>query len=267
MSFSLVTAPNGVVFLRSSLIGCPHGFAARLGGVSTQPHTSALNLAFGRGDEDAVVLENLRRFSDAVGIAPESVISLPQIHSRIVIDADESMGGEGYFRQTDRSCDGYVTDRPDITLGVKTADCVPILFHDPEAGVIGAVHAGWRGTAADIVGVCIDKMCAKGAHPDSIRAAIGAAIHFCCYEVGGDFYESVCKLAGSELAKRFIRRTESGQLHADIVGMNEHLLLSHGLSKEHIDKSDFCTCCHPELFYSHRFSHGVRGTMLSVIAL
>ncbi len=264
--FHLIEASNGVQYLQSDLLSCRHAFATRIGGVSREDHTSSLNLAFDRGDEEAVVLENLRLFADAVGIEPESVISRPQIHSATVILVDESMRGEGYFRKAETACDGYVTDRRDIALGVKTADCVPILLQDPAANVIGAVHAGWRGAASGIAAECVRRMCALGARADSIRAAIGPAIHFCCYEVGEDFLESVTSLVGSTTALRFIK-PHGAKLHADIVGLNRHILLESGLDAEHIDVSEHCTCCHPELFYSHRFSHGKRGTMLSVISL
>ncbi|MBE6611732.1 MAG: peptidoglycan editing factor PgeF [Ruminococcaceae bacterium] len=264
--FSLVKASNGVQFLRSDFIAAKHGFATRIGGVSTHPHTASLNLAFGRGDEDETVIENLRLFADAVKIPAESIISRPQIHSATVITVSESMGGEGYFVPSDEGCDGYVTGRPGIALGVKTADCVPILMEDSAAGVIGAVHAGWRGTASGIAAECVRKMCALGAAPANIRAAIGPAIHFCCYEVGEDFLESVAALVGNDTASRFIRLS-GGRLHADIVGLNVDFLTGAGISPANIDRSDFCTCCHPELFYSHRFSGGLRGTMLSVISL
>ncbi|MBQ8551293.1 MAG: peptidoglycan editing factor PgeF [Clostridia bacterium] len=266
MAFRLITAENGVKYLKSDIISVPHGFATRVGGISRETHTASLNLAFGRGDSEAVVLENLRLLGAALDIAPESIISRHQIHSSKVVYADSCMRGEGYFTKTDKECDGYVTDQPGITLGVKTADCVPILFCDPEAHVIGAVHAGWRGTASGIAAECVRKMCALGADTRNIRAAVGAAIHFCCYEVGEDFRESVTALTGSDMAHEFIRQKD-GQLHADIVGMNRRILLEAGLDESRIDTSELCTCCHPELFFSHRYSHGKRGTMLSVISL
>ena len=266
MSFTLIKAPNGVEYLRSDILGTRHGFATRIGGVSRAEHTNALNLAFGRGDEPNTVLENLRLFSKAVGIDERSVVSRHQIHSARVVYADEKMCGEGYFRETSEECDGYVTDREGVTLGVKSADCVPILFCDPTARIIGAVHAGWRGTASSIAIECVKKMCSLGADKASIRIAIGAAIHSCCYEVGEDFFESVSKLAGADIAAEFIRQS-GDKLHADIVGMNRRFLLESGIIDGNIDICEYCTACNPSLFYSHRYSHGMRGTMLSVISL
>jgi copper oxidase (laccase) domain-containing protein len=109
-------------------------------------------------------------------------------------------------------------------------------------------------------------MCSLGAASANIRAAIGPAIHFCCYEVGEDFLAAVTDMVGADTADRFIRMSGK-RLHADIVGLNQQILIEAGVLETHIDRSDFCTCCHPELFYSHRFSHGKRGAMLSAISL
>ncbi len=266
MAFELITAHNGVKYYRSTLIKSKHGFSTRVGGVSALAHTSSLNLAFGRGDGDETVLQNIKLFCDAVGIRARDVISHPQIHSSRVMHVDTANRGEGYFIKNDDGCDGYVTGCKDVALGVKTADCVPIILEDADAQVVGAVHAGWRGTAANIVNECVSLMISLGAKPARIHAAIGAAIHQCCYEVGDDFFSSVASFMGELTAKRFIKSVE-GRLHADIVGMNEQLLLDAGLSVENIDVCEMCTCCHPELFFSHRYSGGVRGTMLSVIEL
>ncbi len=266
MPITLVHAVNGVEYMHSDIIPTRHGFSTRVGGVSTEKHTESLNLSFGRGDDDETVMRNLKLFAEAVGVDAKSVVSRKQIHSSKVVYADETMCGEGYFRESGEGCDGYVTDREGVTLGVKTADCVPILFCEPDARVIGAVHAGWRGTASSIAAECVREMEKLGAERQKIRAAVGAAIHFCCYEVGEDFSESVISLAGEKMAREFIRPV-NGKLHADIVGMNRSILLESGLYDKNIDICEECTCCKPEKFYSHRYSHGIRGTMLSVISL
>ncbi len=266
MAFEIITAENGVKYLKSSLIPYRHGFATRVGGVSKEAHTSSLNLAFDRGDDRETVLRNLEIFSEAVGVEAESVISLGQIHSTRVLTVDEGSRGFGYYINTDEKCDGYVTNTTGITLGVKSADCVPILMCDADAGVIGAVHAGWRGTVSGIAAECVRKMADIGAKAANIHVAIGPAIHACCYEVGEDFRDSVIAIAGESFADRFIKRTGE-KLHADIISMNREILINSGISDGNIDISEYCTCCHPELFFSHRYSHGLRGTMLSVIAM
>lgn len=266
MAFQIITAENGVKYLKSSLIPYRHGFATRVGGVSKEAHTSSLNLAFDRGDDRETVLRNLEFFCEAVGVEAESVISLGQIHSTKVLTVDEASRGLGYYTTTDEKCDGYVANTAGITLGVKSADCVPILMCDENAGVIGAVHAGWRGTVSGIAAECVRKMTGLGADAANIHAAIGPAIHACCYEVGEDFRDSVIAIAGEDFADRFIKNN-SGKLYADIISMNRKILLDSGISEGNIDTAEYCTCCHPELFFSHRYSNGLRGTMLSVIAM
>ncbi len=259
-----VTAPNGVVYVRSEKISCPHGFSTRLGGVSTLPHTASLNLAFGRGDDDAAVYRNLERFTAAVGVSPD-VVSLPQIHSADVRIVGEADRGLGYIRRTDESCDGYVTAEPNLPIGVKTADCVPILLADEMAGVVGALHAGWRGTAAGIARVGIARMMELGADPSRIKAAIGPSIGVCCYAVGEDFAEAMTDSVCAGLCLPHLHRRE-GRLYADLPAMNADILRDAGVREENVDLSGLCTACDTARFYSHRASRGLRGTMLAVIS-
>lgn len=261
----LITAPNGVSFYRSDLITFPHAFATRLGGGSTHPHTASLNLAFGRGDEDATVLTNLARFTEAVGV-PGDVISLPQIHSARVRTVGTADRGLGYFRPAEDTCDGYVTADARVSIGVKTADCVPILLADEVAGVVGALHAGWRGTVAGIAREGIAQMTALGADPARIKVAIGPSIGVCCYAVGEDFCRAVAESPCAELCLPHVHRG-GDQPAADLPAMNAAILRSVGVREENIDLARLCTCCRTDLFYSHRASGGLRGTMLNLIAI
>ena len=151
------------MFVKSKILRSKHAFATRNGGVSTLEHTKSLNLAFGRGDEKEIVLENLKIFANEVGFAPEQVISLPQIHSNMIYKVGEENCGEGYFKTEDiREGDGYITGKKGVVLGIKTADCVPILFEAEKDGkivAVGAVHAGWRGTVAKIAPKCARSLC------------------------------------------------------------------------------------------------------------
>jgi YfiH family protein len=259
-------------FVKSSVLRSPHAFATRHGGVSRHDHTSSLNLAFGRGDDDATVLKNLEIFAECVGFDASKVISLPQIHSDRVFKVCDADVGKGYFVRDDiESADGYVTDSNDVVLGIKTADCVPILFEAEVDGMIvavGAVHAGWRGTAAKIAVKCVDMLCREyGASPDNIRVAIGPCIHKCCYQVGDDLLENVSELLGAEIAEKYITRDPStdGKYLCDLPAINLHLLLNAGVLRENIDILPDCTCCQHEKYFSHRYSNGQRGTMLNVI--
>lgn len=262
---------NGVRFYRSALLPCPHGFATRVGGVSEKPHTKSLNLAFGRGDDDETVLENLDRFTDAVGVPADSVISLPQVHGCDVIHVTCDDRGEGYRKRSDRSADGYYTTTPAVTLGVKTADCVPILLCGVDEGgnpvVAAALHAGWRGTVKKIAERGIEAIASQGISRDRIRVAIGPAIGLCCYEVDAAFRETFVSAFGEDFLSGTFRPRGAGKYTADLKEINRRILIESGVLSENVDVSDECTACRPELFFSHRYSRGVRGTMLSVIAL
>ena len=259
------------MFVKSQILRSKHAFATRDGGVSTLEHTKSLNLAFGRGDESEIVLENLKIFAGEVGFEPEQIISLPQIHSDVIYKVGRENCGEGYFKIEDiREGDGYITGERGVVLGIKTADCVPILFEaekDGEVVAVGAVHAGWRGTAAKIAPKCIQMLCNEyGAAPQNIKVAIGPCIHKCCYEVGNDFLQSVTDALGAETAEKFVTRNDE-RCFCDLVGLNRHLLLDCGVLPENIDVISECTCCNPDKYFSHRYSKGHRGTMLNVISL
>jgi YfiH family protein len=268
--FITYKADNGVCFVTSDILKSRHAFSTRIGGVSREAHTAGLNLAFNRGDSDETVLFNLAAFGEAVGFDPESVISLPQIHSATVLEVDGGFRGLGYYNKTQLSADGYATAKKNVTLGVKSADCVPILLEaeDGEGNItaVSALHAGWRGTVAGIAEEGVKRLVQLGADPARIRAAIGPAIGSCCFRVGEDFKETVTSERGGDFAKRFIRE-ENGQLFADIKAMNRELLASCGLENKNIDVCQECTFCLGSKYYSHRRMAGLRGTMLSVITL
>ena len=260
---------------RSSLLEAPdliHGFSTRLGGVSTLPHTQSMNVAFERGDGEETVRENLRLFLAAAKESePEDddlsrIVCGPQIHSASVRRVGKADGGQGVCRDVPYPVDGYLTDESGVWLLVRVADCVPILFCDKENGIIGACHAGWRGTAGGIAPITVEKMLSLGAEVENIQVAIGPCIHPCCYEVGGDFYEQVSSLRGEDFAKRHIKSFDN-RMHANLTEMNKELLITAGVSEKNISISDKCTCCEPDLFHSHRATGGIRGTMAAVISL
>ena len=250
-----------------------HAFSTREGGVSALPHTKSMNLGFLRGDPDDVVAENFRLFAKTLHTTPDRLVLAAQQHTTRVVYAtqkhcgcsDTDMGRFG-LRPVD-GIDAFVTDLPEVCLVIRIADCVPVLLADPEARVIGAAHAGWRGTLGGIAEKTVCEMERLGACRDRIRAVIGTAIGPCCYEVGEDLYSAFRKEAPA-LASRFIQKGKSeGKYFADIKGMNHQTLLGAGLLPHHIDVSPFCTACHPERFFSHRATGGIRGTMAAAIVL
>lgn len=260
---------NGIVYFESTLLKSRHGFSTRIGGFSALPHTSSLNLAFGRGDERETVLKNLDFFADALGVDAKKVISVPQIHSAEVKTVTHSDAGAGYYLAPAFECDGYVTSENDLPIGIKTADCVPILIEGRNASdevvAVAAVHAGWRGTAARIVKNAIDSLISLGVERENIYVAIGACIDVCCYEVGIDFVNEIKNKLGQNYENKFIIRKENGSYFANLKGMNLEILNECGIPKSNIDVSEKCTCCDADLFYSHRHQKGIRGAMLSLI--
>lgn len=262
-----------MMFLKSDILMSPHAFSTRIGGVSPLDSTRENNLAFGRGDTDETVIKNLEIFGKNAGFDPESVISLPQIHSTVIHTVDKSHAGLGYYiREYNdiREGDGYVTNDRGIVLGVKGADCTPILFEARHEGgilAVGAVHSGWRGTAGAIGKKCVELLCENyGADVKSIYACIGPCIHRCCFEVGSDVYNEMTDKLGDKYSSFFeVREQNSGKYYCDLPQINRQILIDAGLPACNIDVKDNCTCCTPRLFYSHRYSGNNRGTMLNVI--
>ncbi len=251
---------NGVVYFRSEEITTPHGFSTRIGGVSKEPHLAEMNMGRNLGDDPEAVEENYRRIGAAIGFDPKSIVYTNQIHSATVLTVGKNDIGKIF------DCDGFVTSEPGVTLAVRTADCVPILLYDPQAGVIGAVHAGWRGTAGKIQQEAVKKMTELSAEAQNIKAAIGACIHKCCYTVGEDFQNTLYDLLGSGLTDRYVTK-EGEVLRADLAELNRELLILQGVRPENISVSPDCTCCMPDLYFSHRASKGKRGVMSAFISL
>ena len=261
------------MFLKSDILFSPHAFSTRIGGVSQLESTEENNLAFGRGDPDETVIKNLEIFGKDVGFDPENVISLPQIHSTVIHKVDRSHAGLGYYiREYKDICegDGYVTNDRGIVLGVKGADCTPILFearNKNEILAVGAVHSGWRGTAGAIGRKCVELLC-EYYHvlPGNVFACIGPCIHRCCFEVGGDVYDEMISRLGDKYACFFKEKNQhAGKYYCDLPQINRQILIDVGLPDCNIDIMENCTCCNPQFFYSHRRSGNNRGTMLNVI--
>lgn len=263
---------DGVGYYYSTLLTSAHAFATREGGVSESPYTSGLNLAFGRGDDDAIVLQNLQCFASAAGFDAHRVISLPQVHGTEVLTVTEEDAGRGYTTPANGTGDGYMTLDKDLPLGVKSADCVPVLLEARDADgsvlAVAAVHAGWRGTAGGIV-VNAVKALRHSCGDAEIYAAIGPCIGACCFEVDKDCVDEFDRLCGREIVGACFIKVQNGKYYGDLVKVNRMLLHSAGVDDAHIDAAGICTCCHPDRFFSHRYAtkhhDGKRGTMLSVI--
>ena len=160
-----------------------HGFSTRLGGVSRGDFQS-MNLSFTRGDCPSHVSENFRRFCAAIGVDAGNVVISAQQHNTRIYNAAESDRGRGVTRERGYTdIDGLITDRPDVVLCTQYADCVPLFFVDPVRRAVATSHAGWKGTAARIAAVTVDRMCADyGCRGGDILVGIGPSIGRCCFE-------------------------------------------------------------------------------------
>lgn len=160
--------------------GARHGFFTRAGGVSTGIY-EGLNTGIGSNDDPSAVAENRRRVAAHLGGVPDDLAACFQIHSALARTADTSWKGER------PEGDAVVTARPGVICAVLTADCAPVLLADPEAGVVGAAHAGWKGALGGVVHSTVTAMKALGAEPRRMVAVVGPCIAQASYEVGADF--------------------------------------------------------------------------------
>ena len=255
---------NGLIYMASTVLPARHAFFTRFGGVSEGPFAS-LNFGSNLGDEPAHVRENYRRASALMGADIDGCAVTRQVHGnvvRIVTAADRHV----CMSPVPYEADGIVTAERGLPLFCFTADCVPALLLDPEHGVAGAGHCGWRSSVADILRVAIEQMELLGARRESLRAALGPAIGACCFETDDDVPEAVSRCLGGDTAGLFVRRPD-GKTLVDLRGANRRRLLQLGLSEEHIDCSDECTVCSHDKYWSHRYTKGKRGSQAACIVL
>ena len=251
---------GSLVYLASDSISAPHGFTTRLGGVSTGVHES-LNIAWGNGDSMENVEKNIHILAQAMGFAPENLVCTRQTHTNRV----RVVGKEDHVSLCHRDypeCDGLVTNVPGTALMVYTADCTPILLHDPVTGAVGAVHAGWRGTVGAIAAVAVKTMAERfGSDPAHTRAAIGPNIAQCHFETDADVPQAVLAAFGEE-AREYIRK-QGAKYYVNLKEINALALRRAGVRR--IDISQVCTYCESRRYWSHRVTGGVRGSQGAVI--
>ncbi len=257
---------KGLSYMSSTLISAKHAFTTRTGGVSSAGFSS-LNLGFGRGDPEENVLENYRRLGAALELDCFSAAFTKQVHGvgvRLIDERDRCTPLES----APCGSDGLVTATTGLPIFCFTADCVPVLLHDPIHNVAAAVHCGWRSSVGDILGVTLRKMCSLGAVPEDIRAAIGPAIGACCFETDADVPEAVEAYLSGDVQGLILPGGRAGKFMVNLRGANGRRLLQLGLVEENIDLSDECTKCSCEKYWSHRSVRGgERGSQCAVISL
>lgn len=250
----------------STILQSRHGFSNRTGGVSDGDYAS-LNLGLNRGDINARVEENWRRFMDKIGISYRPVARGIQVHGNRVCTVNKEYAAYPFEDKEIEQADGFVTNVPGLPVAVFTADCVPVLLEDTLAGVVGAVHCGWRSTVADIEAAVLENMCALGAKRENIRIAIGPAIDICCFEVGREVIDDVERLIGTDVAKEYYTSKANDKYMLNLRGVVKRRFLQLGIPQNNIDIVGGCTMCNPNRYYSHRYSQGARGSLASVIML
>ncbi|NGO54394.1 peptidoglycan editing factor PgeF [Mesorhizobium camelthorni] len=252
--------------LRSPLLakaeaqGIRHGFFTRVGGVSEGIY-QGLNIGVGSKDDPALVRENRRRVAEWMGVAPDSLLSVYQVHSPDVIVAT------GPFPGPRPQADAIVTDRPGLALGASSADCGPVLFADAEARVIGAAHAGWKGALAGVLENTIDAMEKLGAVRERIVAVLGPSIGPENYEVGAEFVARFTD-ADRENERYFRPSHNGGHSMFDLNRYTLDRLRKAGVLAESLDR---CTYAEETFFYSYRRTTHRReadyGRQISAIVL
>ena len=246
--------------------GFVNGFSTRMGGVSDMPK-DALSLAGFNDDKAENILENRRRF---LKLFPGtwSLAGCWQVHGadvRVVETAADAKPAENEHGDT-IYCDAIVSDTRGVLAGIKTADCVPLLFGDPKTGAFAAVHAGWRGTLAEIGVAAVRRLVDQyGAHPTDLCIAIGAAAGPCCYEVGSDVIDAFTTKF-KDGAKLFTP-TREGHAFVDLLKSNRDQLVGAGVLEERIHVAPICTMCRTDLFFSYRQEKSLNGKVGRLMAV
>jgi polyphenol oxidase len=289
-----LVAPNGVHWLPVVGWNLPwlwSGFSTRVGGLSraysADDAPGELNLGFTAEDPRETVARNRRLLVEAVtGDSSVPLITVRQFHSNLLVIA----GADDPGRERPRRADGILCAQSGLLLGVQTADCIPVLVADRRQRVVGAFHAGWRGTVKRIVETGIGRMRLEfGSRPADLIAAIGPGIGPCCYAVGEEVrseFESQFSYArelfrevsdSDPLRQRYPMmfmnqrapgHAHSGEaLHVDLIEANRRQLLDCGIPAKSIQIEGGCTQCNPNLYFSYRGARGRTGRMMAVIGI
>lgn len=237
-----------------------HGFFSRRGGASSGIF-AGLNCGYGSSDQTEAVTINRERVAEAMEVAPDAMVGVHQVHSPTVLTVDSPINGDK------PKADAVVTATPGLALTILTADCQPVLFADPDANVIGAAHAGWRGALDGVLEATLDAMEALGAQRSNTFAAIGPTISQRAYEVGPDFLDEF--VAESPENLRFFANGHGDRLQFDLPAFGLHRLRQAGVGRA--EWTRHCTYSDPDRFYSYRRSTHAKeadyGRLISAIKL
>lgn len=266
-------AISSLPLVRFSLLdGVSHGVSTRHGGVSPAPYSS-LNLSFSTDDAVDHVRENRRRLAESLDTTPERLVVGRLVHGREVTILSSARCGHlptkqvavrvgASATQTVFLSDAAVSDVRGLHLLITSADCVPILFADPRRGVVGAAHAGWRGTAQGIAPTVVGTMReAFGSDPRDIVAGIGPSIGACCYPVGSEVVDTFRQHGLQPVL------AETADLRLDLWASNVRQLVDSGVPEDAIEVAGVCTSCRVDHFFSYRAERGKTGRFAACIGL
>lgn len=243
-----------------------HAMSTREGGVSTG-YFSSMNLGVKTDDDKNNIAKNYELFSQAIGISSDSIALGDLTHGdnvHVATIEDKGSGITKPFNYTD--VDALITNVPGVNIAVTIADCVPVYFYDPVNKAVGIAHSGWKGTANEISDKVVEAMKANyGTRPEDLICGIGASIGMCCYEVSRDVVEEFLEFDYLDDACIFDK--ENGKYDMDLSRIIFGTLAYAGVDPDNIHISGMCTCCNSDILFSHRASHGKRGTMLAVIGI
>lgn len=232
---------------------------SRIGGVSPQPWNS-LNLGGTVGDAAGNVQTNISRVMHAFNMDPDLIFDVWQVHS-----ADWIYSTQGRPKpEPHRKADIIITDKPNLALMMRFADCVPLFVYDPIRKAIGIAHAGWVGTSKDVTGTLVRAMTTQfGSKPGDLLAGIGPAICMDHYPVGNEVIEAIEKTIGKEILS--VTSEKQGKKHIDLKKCNE--VQFHKAGVKQVENSEICTACDDENWFSHRRADGKTGRFGAFIKL
>jgi polyphenol oxidase len=232
--------PTTLEIITSDALACRHGFFTRKGGASSGIF-SGLNCGTGSSDQTEIVAINRARVAEAMGVAGEGLVTVHQVHSARALPVTGPL-------KIRPEADAMVTATPGVLLAVLTADCQPVLFHDPQAAVVGAAHAGWRGAVDGVLEATLAAMETLGAQRSRVRAVIGPTISQAAYEVGPEFFDRF--RSEDEASSRFFADGPGDRLLFDLPGYGLYRLRAAGVG--HAEWTGHCTYLDPARFYSYR---------------
>jgi hypothetical protein len=242
--------------------GIRHGFFGREGGRS-KGDLAGNNMSISQGDNPDLVVSNRASAANAMGgYDVTDLVVFRQVHSTRVVTLTERPD-----RTVATEADAMVTNRPDLLLGILTADCAPVLLADPESGITAAAHAGWKGAAGGILQATVLAMVALGANPSRIRAAIGPTISGANYEVGPDTAREIAALDSTAAGHVLVPDGKSRE-HFDIPGLLTEQLFGAGVGL--VGDLGICTYANPAKYFSHRYAthQGINtGRQIAVIGM